>query len=142
MADVPENSHFEANIISSFMTNPASKSPIWLNNSIATYLLLQPNSSYVTVDQKLPELLVKYIGPEVQRFMGISLTDFVAQGNKYRFYCQKLTDIHLDPSIQQQFKQPSDPKYLKIFGSIAVLIILIGAINFMNLSTAQAAKKS
>jgi putative ABC transport system permease protein len=142
MADVPENSHFEANIISSFMTDPASKSPIWLNNSIATYLLLKPNSSYVTVDQKLPELLVKYIGPEVQRFMGISLTDFAAQGNKYRFYCQKLTDIHLDPLIQQQFKQPSDPKYLKIFGSIAVLIILIGAINFMNLSTAQAARRA
>ncbi len=104
MADVPENSHFEANIISSFMTNPASKSPIWLNNSFTTYLLLKPNSSYVTVDEKLPELLVKYVGPEVQRFMGISLTDFVAQGNKYRFYCQKLTDIHLDPLIQQQFK--------------------------------------
>ena len=142
MADIPENSHFEANIISSFMTDPASKSPIWLNNSIATYLLIRPNSSYVTVDQKLPELLVKYIGPEVQRFMGISLTDFVAQGNKYRFYCQKLTDIHLDPTIQQQFRQPSDPKYLKIFGSIAVLIILIGAINFMNLSTAQAARRA
>ncbi len=142
MADVPQNSHFEANIISSFMTDPASKSPIWLNNSIATYLLLKPNSSYVTVDQKLPELLVKYIGPEVQRFMGISLTDFVAQGNKYRFYCQKLTDIHLDPLIQQQFRQPSDPKYLRIFGSIAVLIILIGAINFMNLSTAQAARRA
>jgi putative ABC transport system permease protein len=124
------------------MTDPASKSPIWLNNSIATYLLIRPNSSYVTVDQKLPELLVKYIGPEVQRFMGISLTDFVAQGNKYRFYCQKLTDIHLDPTIQQQFRQPSDPKYLKIFGSIAVLIILIGAINFMNLSTAQAARRA
>ena len=142
MADIPENSHFEANIISSFMTDPGSKSPIWLNNSIATYLLIRPNSSYVTVDQKLPELLVKYIGPEVQRFMGISLTDFVAQGNKYRFYCQKLTDIHLDPMIQQQFRQPSDPKYLKIFGSIAVLIILIGAINFMNLSTAQAARRA
>ena len=142
MADIPQNSHFEANIISSFMTDPASKSPIWLNNSIATYLLIRPNSSYVTVDQKLPELLVKYIGPEVQRFMGISLTDFMAQGNKYRFYCQKLTDIHLDPMIQQQFRQPSDPKYLKIFGSIAILIILIGAINFMNLSTAQAARRA
>jgi putative ABC transport system permease protein len=142
MADVPENSHFKASLISSFMTDPQSKSPIWLNNSIATYLLLKPNSSYVTVDQKIPELLVKYVGPEIQRFMGISIADFAAQGNKYRFYCQKLTDIHLDPLIQQQFKQPSDPKYLKIFGSIAVLIILIGAINFMNLSTAQAARRA
>jgi len=142
MANVPENSHFEANIIGSFMTNPLSQSPIWLNNSIGTYLLLKPNSSYVTVDKKIPELLIKYVGPEIQRFMGISIADFAAQGNKYRFYCQKLTDIHLETGIQQQFKQPSDPKYLKIFGSIAILIILIGAINFMNLSTAQAARRA
>ncbi len=142
MADVPENSHFEANIIVSFMTNPLSKSPIWLNNSIATYLLLKPNSTYATVDQKIPELLVKYVGPEIQRYMGVSITDFVAQGNKYRFYCQKLTAIHLEPNIQQQFKQSSDPKYLKIFGGIAILIILIAAINFMNLSTAQSAKRA
>jgi putative ABC transport system permease protein len=74
--------------------------------------------------------------------MGISIADFAAQGNKYRFYCQNLTDIHLDPLIQQQFKQPSDPKYLKIFGSIAILIILIAAINFMNLSTAQSARRA
>jgi putative ABC transport system permease protein len=142
MADVPENSHFEANIIASFMTNPFSKNPVWLNNSVATYLLLKPNSTYATVDQKIPELLVKYVGPEVQRYMGVSITDFVAQGNKYRFYCQKLTSIHLEPNIQQQFKQSSDPKYLKIFGGIAILIILIAAINFMNLSTAQSAKRA
>ena len=52
--------------------------------------------------------------------MGISLDDFLAQGNKYRFYLQNLTDIHLDTSIQQQFKESSDPKYLRIFGSIAI----------------------
>ena len=70
------------------------------------------------------------------------LEDFITQGNKYRFYLQNLTDIHLDPSIQQEFKEASDPKYLKIFGSIAVLIVLIAAINFMNLSTAQASRRA
>ena len=55
---------------------------------------------------------------------------------------QNLTDIHLDPTVQQQFKEASDPKYLRIFGIIAVLIILIAAINFMNLATAQASRRS
>ena len=142
MADIPENSHFEANIISSFMTNPRSKDPIWMSNSFSTYLLLKPNSSYKTVDAKFPELLKKYVGPEIQQYMGISLDDFTAQGNKYRFYLQNLTDIHLDTSIQQEFKAATDPKYLKIFGSIAILIVLIAAINFMNLSTAQASRRA
>jgi putative ABC transport system permease protein len=142
MADIPGNSHFEANIISSFMTDPGSRNPIWLSNNFSTYLLLKPNSSYKTVDAKIPELLIKYVGPEIQQYLGISLTDFFAQGNKYRYFLQNLTDIHLDPSIQQEFKKASDPKYLKIFGSIAILIVLIAAINFMNLSTAQASRRA
>lgn len=142
MADIPGNSHFEANIITSFMTNPRSQNPIWLSNSFSTYLLLKPNTSYVTVDEKIPAMLEKYVGPEVQQFMGITLEDFAAQGNKYMFFLQNLTDIHLDPSIQQEFKAASDPKYLVIFGSISILIVLIAAINFMNLATAQASRRS
>lgn len=142
MADIPDNSHFEASILTSFMTSPQSQNPIWLSNSFSTYLLLKPNSSYVTVDEKIPAMLEKYVGPEVQRFMGISIEDFMAQGNKYRFFLQNLMDIHLDPSIQQEFKEASDPKYLVIFGSISLLIIIIAAINFMNLATAQATRRA
>lgn len=142
MGDVPENSHFEANILSSFMTNPRSKEPIWLNNSFSTYFLLKPNVNYKTVEDKIPEMLKKYIGPEIQQYMGITLEDFLAQGNKYRYFLQNLTDIHLDPSIQQEFKPASDPKYLIIFGSVAILIVLIAAVNFMNLSTAQASRRA
>jgi putative ABC transport system permease protein len=142
MSDIPGNSHFDANILTSFMTNPRSKSPIWLNNSFSTYFLLKPNSSHVTVDEKIPEMLIKYVGPEVQQYLGVSVDNFNKQGNKYRFFLQNLKDIHLDNSIQQEFKKASDPKFLIIFGSIAVLIILIAAINFMNLSTAQASKRA
>jgi putative ABC transport system permease protein len=142
MADVPHNSHFEANMVSSFLTNPRSKDPTWMNNSFSTYFLLKPNSSYKTVDAKYPELLQKYVGPEIQKFTGIALNDFIAQGNKYRFFLQSINDIHLDTSVQQEFKASVDPKYLKIFGSIAILIVLIAAINFMNLSTAQATRRA
>jgi len=142
MDDVPGNSHFEANMVGSFMTNRRSSDPTWLNNSFATYLLLKPNSSYKTVDEKIPELLRKYVGPEIQKYMGVTLEDFLAQGNKYRYFLQNLTDAHLDPSIQQEFKAASDPKYLLIFGSVAILIVLIAAVNFMNLSTAQASRRA
>lgn len=142
MGNVPENSHFEANIISSFLTNPRSKNPVWLSNSFSTYFLIKENSSYKTVEDKFPELLKKYVGPEIQRYMGISIEDFQKQGNKYRYYLQNLCDAHLDTSIQSEFKATTDPKFLKIFGSIAILIVLIAAINFMNLSTAQASRRA
>jgi putative ABC transport system permease protein len=142
MADIPVNSHFEANILTSFMTDQRINSPVWINNNLSTYFLLKPNTSYTTVDEKYPELLIKYVGPEVQQYFGMSITDFEKQGNKYKFFLQGLKDIHLDNSIQSEFKAASDPRFLKIFGTIAILIVLIASINFMNLSTAQAARRA
>lgn len=142
MGDVPYNSHFKASMITSFMTNPRSKETVWLNNSFCLYVLLRPNSNSRTVDAKFNDLIVKYIGPEVQKYLGTTIEEFIKKGNKYRFYLQNLTDIHLDTSVQASFSAPSDPKYLIIFGSIALLIVLIAAINFMNLATAQAARRS
>jgi putative ABC transport system permease protein len=140
--DIPPRSHFAASMITSFVTNPRSGDPTWLSNSFSTYLLIKPNTSYIDVESKIPGLLIKYVGPELQRFMGISLEDFTSQGNRYMYYLQNLTEIHLDPSVQQEFKEATDPKYLWIFGSIAVLIVLVAAINFMNLSTAQASRRA
>lgn len=142
MGDIPSNSHFEANMISSFLTNPRAKNPIWLSNSFSTYFLLKPNASYKTIDAKFPALILKYVGPELQQYMGFSASDFDKRGNKYRFFLQNIQDAHLDTSIQQEFKAASDPKYLLIFGAIAILIVLIASINFMNLSTAQSSRRA
>jgi putative ABC transport system permease protein len=68
MADVPSNSHFDANVITSFMTDPGSKSTYWLANSFSTYFLLKPNASSVTADGKIPALIRKYVGPELQQY--------------------------------------------------------------------------
>ncbi|MCA1741884.1 MAG: ABC transporter permease, partial [Bacteroidales bacterium] len=140
--DIPENSHFDANIITSFLTNPRANAPDWLSNSFSTYLLLNSNASHKDVDKKITDLLIKYVGPELQKYMGISIEEFGAQGNRYEYFLQNLADIHLDPSVEQEFKAASDPKYLTIFGSVAILILLIAAVNFMNLSTAQASRRA
>ncbi|MFO7573934.1 MAG: ABC transporter permease, partial [Bacteroidales bacterium] len=140
--DIPENSHFDANIITSFLTNRRANAPDWLSNSFSTYLLLNPNASPSDVNLKITDMLVKYVGPELQKYMGISIEEFGAQGNRYEYFLQNLADIHLDTTVQQEFKAASDPKYLTIFGSVAILIVLIAAVNFMNLSTAQASRRA
>jgi putative ABC transport system permease protein len=142
MSDFPEKSHFNAHILVSFMTMPVANSTIWISNSFSTYLLLKSTTSNTTVADKIPAMLEKYVGPELQQIMGISIQNFMNQGNKYNFFLQKLTDIHLDPSIQSEFKPAADPKYLYIFASISILVVLIAAINFMNLATAQATRRA
>ena len=140
--DIPGNSHFEANIIGSFLSNPRANDNYWLSNSFATYLLLKEGADYKAVNAKTPEMIAKYVGPLLQQILGISIEDFLSQGNKYSMFLQPLLNIHLQPEIQQDSKPANDPKYLYIFISIAMLIIIIAAINFMNLSTAQAAKRA
>lgn len=142
MADVPENSHFKAGMLTSFITNPESNDQIWFSASFSTYLLLKPNSDYKTVEAKFPDLVEKKVAPEIQKFLGISMKDFIAKGNRYSFHLQNLKDVHLDPSVMQQFEAAGNPKYLKILGTLAIFIVIIAAINFMNLSTAQASRRA
>lgn len=142
MEDIPDNCHFRADMITSFMTNPGSRNPIWMSNNRATYVLLNENADPEMVNEKFRDLLEKYIGPEVQQFIGISLQEFEDQGNEYGYYLQPLRKIHLDPSVENLFAPPKDPKTLYIFASIALLIIIIACINYMNLSTAQASKRA
>jgi putative ABC transport system permease protein len=141
MADVPENSHFNANMIGSFMTYNSGNDN-WNDNNFITYILLLPNSKPEQVNAKIPAMISKYMGPAIKKYFGITMEEFIAK-NHYNIYLQPLKDIHLNPSITQYFtKNPANPKYLFIFGSIAFLIILIAAFNYMNLSTAQASKRA
>ncbi|RPH31454.1 MAG: ABC transporter permease [Bacteroidales bacterium] len=142
MEDLPKTSHFDANMIGSFVTNDRANDSQWTSNSFGTYILLKPNSDPKVVDAKIIELIKKYVGAEIQKYLGITLEDFFSKGNKYRMYLQPLTAIHLNPEVGQESKAPNDPKYLIIFGSIAFLIIIIASINFMNLSTAQASRRA
>ena len=142
MEDIPENSSFKANMFGSFLSSERANDGQWLSNSFETYLLLKNGSLPNAVDNKVIPMLKKYVGPMLEQYLGISFDEFFEKGNQYYYKLQPLLKIHLDPSIEHEVKPANDPKYLYIFSSIALLIIIIAAINFMNLSTAQAAKRA
>ncbi len=140
--DIPTNCSFRISAIGSFVTNNRANDNQWLSNSFETFLLLKPNTKQQDVEARFPELIKKHIGPDVQKFLGITLEDFLSKGNKYNFYLQPVSKIHLSPEIIHELKPSSDPKYILIFGIVAILIIVIAAINFMNLSTAQSFRRA
>lgn len=142
MQDIPENTHFSANIIGSFMTNRRSNDNEWLSNSFETYILFYPDADVEKANERIKDMIVKYVGPQITKYLGISIEEFSSKGNTYSMFFQPLTEAHLDPSIEQDLKPANDPKYLTIFGIIGILIIIIAGINFMNLSTAQASKRA
>ncbi len=139
---VPVNAHFEFDLLASFLTHRRANNDFWLSNSFYTYILLKEGTSKDEVEDKIPALLEKYIGPQLQEAIGITLEEFAAAGNRYGLYLQPLADIHLNPDIEHGLKPSNDKKYIYIFSMIAFLIILLASINYMNLSTAQAANRS
>ncbi len=142
MENVPENAHFEFNMLGSFATHDRANEDFWLSNSFYTYLLLADNASAKEVESKIPPILEKYIGPQLQKVLGISIDEWVEAGNRYGLYLQPLNDIHLNPAIQHGLKPSNDKKYVYIFSIIAFLIIVVAVINYMNLATARSANRS
>lgn len=142
MQDIPDNTHFDLDAIGSFMTNPRSTEGNWLSNSFETYVMLKPNTDAEQANERFTPMIEKYIGPMIREFFGITLEEFFEGGNIYKLYLQPITSIHLNPDIEQGFKAANDPKYLWIFGIVAILMIIIASVNFMNLSTALATRRA
>jgi len=142
MQDVPENSHFDFNILISFLSSPRANDDFWLSNSFATYVLLRKGVPSATVESKIPGLIKKYVGPQVEKVLGMDLKAFAEAGNQYGIFMQPLSDIHLNPEISSDFKPSNDRKYIYIFSGIAFIILIVAGINYMNLSTARSVRRS
>lgn len=138
----PRNSHFTFDLLGSFKTHPRSTSNYWLSNSFYTYLLLKNASQANVVEDKMADLITKYVGPQVEKALGVTLDEFEASGNRYGLFLQHIGDIHLSPEIQHHLKPSNDKKYVTIFSLAAIFILVMAAINYMNLSTARSANRA
>ncbi len=139
---VPVNSHFHFDIFASMASLPDAKAPSWLTSEFFTYLVLPEGYDYKQLEAKLPQVVEKYMGPQFQQSMGMSLAQFRKKGNDIGLYLQPLTDIHLRSSFAYDLGTNGDIQYIYIFGAIALFMLLIACINFMNLSTAGASKRA
>jgi putative ABC transport system permease protein len=135
--DVPSNSHFHFNFLASLSTLELSRSPSWFNSSLHTYIVLRKDCSPSQLEAKFPAFIRKYLGPQVKAGMGISIDDFFALGNKFDFFLQPLTDIHLHSNLDFELEANGDARYVYIFSIIALFILLVASVNFMNLATAR-----
>lgn len=140
--DLPQNTHLDFHALGSFHSLEQSSSTFWLSNNLFTYMLLQENASKTSIEEKMKDVSFKYIASDLQMAFGITTEEFEEKGNKYGIKLQGLRDIHLNNEISGGFKPTHDKKYLLIFSFIAVLILIIASINFMNLSTARSANRA
>jgi putative ABC transport system permease protein len=139
---VPDNSHFHFDLFTSMAGMPEAQQPSWMVSEFYTYLVLPEGYDHKKLEAKLPMVLDKYLSPQLEQAMGMTLAAFRKTGNDLGLHLQPLTDIHLHSDFAFDLAPHGDVRYVYIFGAIAVFMLLIAGINFMNLSTAGASKRA
>ncbi len=142
MADFPANSHLHYDFLIAMAGVNEAKVTSWMQSEFFTYLVLPEGYDYKKLEAKLPQVVEKYMGPEVQQAFGMSFAKFREAGNDLGLKLQPLTDIHLHSDFAYDLSPSGDIRYVYGFGAIALFMLLIAAFNFMNLSTAGAAKRA
>lgn len=135
-ADPPINSHLTYNALVSWSTTVPGQGPLnfaWMNRWITqvnyTYILLTPSTD-------VPGLEAKF-GDFMQSF-------FPQRAGQYHLYLQPFNDLYLGSSdlLYTRGLRQGNATYVIAFSAIAVLLIVIACINFMNLTTARATKRA
>jgi len=127
--DVPLNSHFRFELLVSMTTFFKGNETGWTSNNFSTYLLLRSGVTKKFMEEKLVELENIY-------------TASGRPPQPWIWTLEPVTRIHLDSDLATGNQPNGSAAYVNLFGGIAVLILFIAGINFVNLSTARSAKRA
>lgn len=140
--DMPRNTHLRFNFILS-MKNAGYDWNQMTSHNFHTYLLLKPGTDYKAFEKNLPKYIDKYVLPSIKASMNIhSISELEQQGNSLLYSLMPLKNIHLYSDYNFEITPPGNIKYVYIFSAVALFILLIACMNFINLSTAKSAKRA
>ncbi len=125
MEDVPANSHFRFDFLIPLRTLRGADSDNWGFYNFYTYVKLRENANPASLDARIQAIYKKH----------------ESKGTN-RFYTQPLTSIHLNSNLRWELAQNSSITYVYIFATVALFLILIAAINYINLVTAKASLRA
>jgi len=131
--DMPENSHFRFDMVASFssISQGQPKNYHWGSANYYTYFVLVPESSYEQLEDKIAVFVDKQRGDEYRSY-----------GFWIDYKLQPLSDIHLNSEFSIDTGTGGDMRYVMFFSLIAVIILIIACINYMNLATARASDRA
>lgn len=130
MEDVPLNSHFIFDALISRSTRPDFQGS-WGNFGVFTYIHLPEGYDISKMYASLDAVIKEKVNPIFEQF-GITI----------RYELQPILDIHLYSKIQDEAEAGGDISYIYIFASVAFFMLIIAAINYMNLATARSIKRA
>lgn len=129
--DIPSKSHFNYDFFLSYSSIPESRSDSWGYSGIHNYVLVKPGADIHKLETEIRAIEIKNYPP--------SMTE---GGNYLNIVLTPLFDIHLKSTSQGELNPGGNIQYIYIFSAIALFILLIACVNFINLSTARSANRS
>ncbi|NUM80389.1 ABC transporter permease [bacterium] len=124
MRDVPGNSHLQFDMLGSFLRQ---RNEWRVTNDTWTYLLLKPGIT--------PESMAPRFAAIMEKYLSKSAAENTA------FPMQRIADIHLSPDLSGEPQPHNSYTVIYTFGTIALLVLLIACINYMNLATARSSRR-
>lgn len=132
--DLPVNTHMKIDVLGSFITlEKMSNDPFltWDWDGFLTYILLEENSNAASLEAKFPDFVESTHGEDLRKYnAGIE------------FHLQPITDIHLDSDYIMEFKPNGNRQSVNFLSVVALLIMIIAWINYINLSTAKSIERA
>ena len=132
--DIPSQSHFNYDFFLSFSSLPESHENGWGYCSMHNYLLLKPGTDIKNLEAGIQSIAIKN---------SFSPTAWTTNGNYLHVVLTPLLDIHLHSAdVSYGLEKGGNVMYVYIFSVIAILVLLIACVNFMNLSTARSSNRA
>lgn len=138
---MPSNSHFHYDFVAS-LDLPWLNENDWLSLSTTLYVKLEKTANPEDLESKLPGMVERYAAEQIQTDLGVSFDEYRSAGNGYNYFLQPVSDIHLYSNLEYEFEANGNITYIYLFSIIALMILIIAGVNFVNLTTAQAISRA
>ncbi|MCF0073363.1 ABC transporter permease [Dyadobacter sp. CY261] len=143
MQDIPEQSHMRnVNMLLSMSSTEESRRNTWGSHNFNTYLLFREGTDAKQFEKNFETVLQKYVSEWIKGFMGSSLDEVRKSGNYLVYTLMPLKDIHLHSDRTAEINANGNIQYVYIFAVVAVFLLAIACVNFMNLATARSANRA
>jgi putative ABC transport system permease protein len=141
--DVPDNSHIKFDMLASISSYPGqANNQNWVSHNFYTYIVVKEGTDIKALQEKFQEMVTKYVGPQIQQILGYSIDDFRKAGNDFSYVLEPLKDLHLKGATQYNLEPNGSLTTVYIFAVIALLILIVAIINYVNLATAKSAGRA
>ncbi len=139
--DFPETSHLQYDFLMTLTGVEfwPGEQNYWGANNYPTYLLLKPGADAAQLSKKMDAVLEKYLLPLLEEQGQANVRELIKNAS---YELQPVRNIHLRSAGIQDVVQHGDIRFVWLFGGIALFILLIAIINFVNLSTARSANRA